>query len=442
MPLHKESAFGIYWVGVLPIVLTFFIMPVIIFMYPRLLAELVARLLFFFPFWGPLFAGISWWHTWRDYTRSKYLTRETIVFELKMPRTLEKTPQAMEMLFAGLNVSTGEADLWQFNFLKGGVAPIWSFELYSYEGEVRMYVHLWKEFRDLFEAQLYSQYPTIEAHVVTDYLSGLHYDKKIMKAYAIEHRLAKSEALPIRTYMDYALEKPHKKIEQRVDPLVSLFERFSTMGEGEQVMLQLVITKDRQKMTLPFTWIPFGALKWQTEAKKLIDEIYLKTALALIDPKTGKKSPGASQLTPGEIDRIKALERNIEKHRFQVGSRIIYLTKPEKHRPRIRSSNFIHLYRQFDSDNLNRMTVGEYWHQPLDYPWQDYKEIRREYLSNKAIDAFKRRSFFYHPYPHKHMSLTTEELATIYHFPTDDVHTPGLIRIQSQKARAPTNLPT
>lgn len=436
--LHK---LGFHWLFVLPFVMAFLI-ALGTYFDTRFLSYLISGVLFTFPFWGPVLFAPLWWHSWRMYSRSDYLSQQKLtVMELQVPNTLEKTPKAMEMLFAGLHVTHAWAELWQLTWRKGGLQPIWSFELHSYEGQVRMYATMWSQFQDFFEAQLYAQYPSIEARVVTDYMSGLEYDKTTMEAYGIEHRKSKSEALPIRTYVDYVLEKPHTKIEQRVDPLSSLFERFSTMGEGEQVMWQLVFTMDKQKTPIKWTWIPFGGNKWEAVANKIIDKLYMDTALALIDPDTGAKTPGMSQLTPGEIERVKALERNIEKHRFQVGSRVIYLTKRGKHRPRIRSANFVHLFRQFDSDNLNKFTTGEYWHQPLDYPWQDYKKMRREYYSKKIIKAYRQRSFFYHPYPHKHTSLTTEELATIYHFPSQDCRAPGLMRIQSSKSRAPSNLP-
>ena len=60
------------------------------------------------------------------------------------------------------------------------------------------------------------------------------------------------------------------------------------------------------------------------------------------------------------------------------------------------------------------------------------------------IDAFRRRSFFYAPYRNwqsKPYILTTEELATLYHFPGKIVTTPTLERIPSKKVEPPANLP-
>jgi hypothetical protein len=59
--------------------------------------------------------------------------------------------------------------------------------------------------------------------------------------------------------------------------------------------------------------------------------------------------------------------------------------------------------------------------------------------------AYKLRSFFEWPYKFykdKPFVLTTEELATIFHFPSSMVtQTPTLERIGSKKSEAPANLP-
>jgi hypothetical protein len=57
------------------------------------------------------------------------------------------------------------------------------------------------------------------------------------------------------------------------------------------------------------------------------------------------------------------------------------------------------------------------------------------------LDSYKRRSYFFYPYKFTPLILTNEELATLYHFPGEVASTPGLPRIPSKRAQAPTNLP-
>jgi hypothetical protein len=58
-----------------------------------------------------------------------------------------------------------------------------------------------------------------------------------------------------------------------------------------------------------------------------------------------------------------------------------------------------------------------------------------------ALEACKRRSYFYEPFVGTPFVLNSEELATIFHFPGQAVPTPSLTRIQSKKSGAPSNLP-
>ena len=85
--------------------------------------------------------------------------------------------------------------------------------------------------------------------------------------------------------------------------------------------------------------------------------------------------------------------------------------------------------------------MGGPWMNKLDYPWQDYKDIRRNRMSKEVIMAYKRRSYFYHPFEGKPLVMNTEALATLFHFPGAVASTPTLERIPSKKSEAPANLP-
>ena len=64
-------------------------------------------------------------------------------------------------------------------------------------------------------------------------------------------------------------------------------------------------------------------------------------------------------------------------------------------------------------------------------------------IVDKKADMFKAyvsRSYFHPPYKKKPFILNTEELATIYHFPSG-IETPGFTTISSRKAEPPANLP-
>ena len=145
------------------------------------------------------------------------------------------------------------------------------------------------------------------------------------------------------------------------------------------------------------------------------------------------------KLTKGEQEVISAIERSVGKLGFDCGIRAIYLCKKEQFHP----SNIKALgglFRPFTSNNLNGFTlVGNTFGK--DYPWQDYNDIRWTMKREEMFDAYKHRGWFHVPHKKKPFVLTTEELATIYHFPGGVAQTPTFGRIPSRKSEAPINLP-
>ena len=148
--------------------------------------------------------------------------------------------------------------------------------------------------------------------------------------------------------------------------------------------------------------------------------------------------PGA-KLTKADTDAIESLEKSVNKLPFETGIRALYIATPESFNP-VNISGLTGSFRQYSSSNLNGF-VPTRGLTIFNYPWQDYKDIRKENIRRKLLDAYKRRSYFYSPFKRKHFVLNTEELATIYHFPGSIVTTPTLARITAARGEPPPNLP-
>jgi hypothetical protein len=63
-------------------------------------------------------------------------------------------------------------------------------------------------------------------------------------------------------------------------------------------------------------------------------------------------------------------------------------------------------------------------------------------MKERELDEYKRRVLSPQSTSYGPSVMTTEELATIYHFPGKVATTPTLGRIPSKRAEAPANLPT
>ena len=388
---------------------------------------------------------VIFWDLWVDYVRTKqFLGLKYTVLELRLPKETFKSPRAMEIVLNSLH-NTADGNLFA-QFWRGETRPWYSLELISVEGQVKFLI--WTEDRRKHGVMtaLYSQFPDIEIREVEDYTRGVHFDPKTMKVFGCEFAFTKKDsdngqAYPIKTYIDYGLDKDPKE-EFKTDPLLPLIEWMGAVGPNQQVWFQFLIRAHKKEQRKP------GHLfakhdEWKTMAEAEINKILKrdpKTKVAGdINPDTGyAKLPTISK---PEQDIVEAIGRSISKLPFDVCIRAIYLAKREVFNTPFGIGGIIGNMKQFNAENLNGFKPADKWHGQLEYPWHDYKDIRRNRFSRMVMRAYKYRSAFYAPFESKTMVLNSEELATVYHFPGSVSQTPTLDRVPSKRAQAPGNLP-
>ncbi len=133
-------------------------------------------------------------------------------------------------------------------------------------------------------------------------------------------------------------------------------------------------------------------------------------------------------LTKGEGEIIAALERSVSKRGFDTGIRAVYFA-PKDIFNITNVGGIISGLTHFNSNTLNGFKPAAF----LDLDWQ----------KNREFDAYKNRGYFWNEFKRKTFVLNTEELATIYHFPSSggEFATSPFERIGSKKAEGPSNLP-
>jgi hypothetical protein len=388
--------------------------------------------------------GMIWWDLWVDYVQGKqFLGLKYTVLELKLPKETFKSPAAMEVVLTALH-NTADGSFYA-RYWKGETRPWYSLELVSIEGTVKYFI--WTEDRrkvNLMSA-MYSQFPGIEIQEVEDYAKSVHYDPKVLKIWAAEFAFTKkppNDLSPIKTYVDYGLEKDPKE-EFKVDPMLPLLEFLGSVGPNQQVWMQIPIIAHKGEVREP------GHLfkrydPWLKGMDKLKNEIMNrdpKTKSPHVDPVSGwSKLP---MLSKGEQEAVWALERRGGKYAFDCGIRMAYIAKREIFNTPFGIGGCVGSMKQFGAEGFNGFKPnGKRWIVQFDYPWQDFRDMRRNRQSRLFLAAYKRRSFFYGPFRSPRLTLNTEELATIYHFPGSVAATPTLDRVPSKKAQAPGNLPT
>ncbi len=395
------------------------------------------------PLWLPILLIGSAWTLWVVLKRSEFIAKQNyILLEIKPPRGLEKTPLAMETVLAGIHHSPGEAT-WYKKYIAGAVRPWWSLEIASLEGQVHFFIWTRAGFRRLIEAQMYAQYPGVQIVEALDYTRLLNARPEEWAIWGCDFALTEKDPLPIKTYVEYGLDKVQKEPEQ-VDPLANLVEFMGSMGKGEHLWLQLVIRVHKGEKYNKLN-ASGKTYTWKDEAKELVQQIRAETVgkVKYKDIFTGemRETEGFPNPTKGQSEKMAAIERNVSKLGFDVGVRGAYLAQPEKFDPVV-ISGLTGIFKQFSSEGWNSFKPSGWMTEFDDYPWEVGVSKLKDKYRRWFIEAYRRRQFFHDPFKSDTMVMSTEEIATIFHVPSRAVSTPNLTRIQSATSEAPANLPT
>ena len=410
---------------------------------PSVVALAVSIALFLAPVWLPFLLLGGAWGMWYVMKRSEFIAAQTnILLEIKPPRNLVKTPLAMEAFLSSIHFTGGEST-WYARLL-GGIRPFYSLEIASLEGQVHFFVWTRASFRRIIESQIYAQYSGAQVVEALDYSRLISAKPEEWLIWGCDFKHTAPTPLPIKTYIEFGLDKVQKEPEQ-VDPLANLIEFMGSIGKGEYIWLQFVIRahKGERYHKLNAKGKPYT---WRDEAEELVQEIRKKTRDSYIDVVTGEERPGFPNPTKGQSEQIAAIERNVSKLAFDVGARGVYLAKPDKFNGAM-VVHLIALFKPFTSEGWNGINSSAWMKRFDDYPWEIFADKVKDHYRRKLVEAFRRRQFFYDPFghgisPNDTMVMSTEELATIFHIPSRAVETPGLGRIQSAVGEAPPNLPT
>lgn len=390
-------------------------------------------MLFFYPIWLPLLLAVVFWKLWVTYVRRLFfLNKKPILLEIRLPREVTKSPASIEQFFNTL-YQTGQEATFIDRYWKGQVRAWFSCELVSLGGFVHLYIWTDSAFKNHIETQLYAQIPGIEVYEVPDYALSWKFDPEKNDLWGCEMKLDKADAFPIKTYIDYGLEKDPKE-ELEVNPMASVLEFLGSLKPLEQFWVQIVITANTKKRVGGI----FGKeVKWRDE---VVDEIHKLVQKSRFNPKPKEEGndPNFLTLSKGQQDLVAAMERTMSKLAFNTGIRVVYAA-PKEAFNKIAIPGFLGAWKQFNSEFGNGFKPSNTV--DFNYPWQDFNKIRANGNKRSILNAYKRRQFFYTPHVRPTYVLTTEELATIFHFPGSTVKTPTLPRVPSTKAQPPANLP-
>ena len=412
--------------------------------------------------WGPILAMYIGLQLWHHYVTERFILGMTwTLFEIEVPRDVEKSPLAMELIYTNAMYHASGKGLWEI-WIQGAPHFWFSLEIAGIEGQVHFYIRTPSRIRDLIETQIYAQYPQAKVKEVEDYVLQVPFDvpNKDWYMWGAEFSFLKHDAFPIRTYKDYGLDDPSDKELLKIDPLTPTIEYLGALKRGQQVWVQHIVRPSLKA----FHGHGAGKPKHHGWVDEVHEEMERQMApfrqyrLQEGGPRAGEY---ASEVRPPRTieERLEKMREKISKLGFDVGIRLVTLADAryntlEEFNGLRRSSRL--LFRQYNAPDGNSLVRGN--PTQFDSPFADPTGVALWAIKHRMLNYYRLR-IFYHPpvwfsfkypkvidtfFPAKKPNISvmnTEELATIFHFPGQVSQAPAFRRVESRVAKPPSNLP-
>ncbi len=257
-----------------------------------------------------------------------------------------------------------------------------SFELVGRPGDIRFYVSVHHHLRDLVEKQIYGMYPGADIKEVDEYNIFHEKGKVAFSSYILAH----ADYYPLKVFKDLS-----------VDTMSALTSAIGKMQQGEGAAIQIMITPANDK--------------WKNAGKSYIantkkTEADPEKAQYKVDPKV-----------------LEAIDGKVSRPGFKTVIRVV-VSSTSNETAKMHLHNIESVFASFSS------------------PHNHLHPAKHLVKSSFMVD-FIYRYFPIFNWPYRQTSvLSSEELATIFHFPNKSVETPHIHWITSKRAPAPADIPT
>ncbi|MCA9356480.1 MAG: hypothetical protein R3B64_02335 [Candidatus Paceibacterota bacterium] len=404
--------------------------------------------------WLPILLFYMMYFLWEQYIEDKFVSGiEWKLLEIKIPRDIDKSPLAMEMFIINALYHESSKGWWEKR-IQGAVRFFFSLEIISESGKIRYFVRTPSRVVPLVTSQLYAQYPQAEIKEVPDYTRKFSRikDNSRYDMWGCEFTKENNEVFPLKTYVDYGLDKLDLKDEYKIDPLNSTLEFLASVRKGENIWIQYNIRASAKKyhrgglFSKPHSYFE--------EIEYILEDMLKKYTQIKRDPETGAFLSQETRTPDTTLrDKIEALRKAAKKLPFDVNIRTMYIAEREVFDPNTRRALRL-MFRQFAQPTINqliRVHSTQY-----DWPWQDVAGTLNR-MKNRTLAYYKDRVAFHPPVentikipiidhfvPPRVPSIAvmnTEEIATLWHFPGRSVETPSIDRIETKTSKPPANLP-
>lgn len=309
---------------------------------------------------------------WFKHRNKEKYSLDFVTLLVALPKDNEIKIDAAEQMFASLH---SLHDNGWFAFLKPQMHI--SFEIVALKEEIKFYINVPRNLRDLVEKQIHGAYPgaRIEEH---DEVNIFSEQGKV--AFAAIH-LKQPDYFPIKTYKDLP-----------TDGLSLITSAMSKMVDGEGAVLQLLIQPEGEG--------------WQHRGSSYVSNVKKKEA----DPEKASYKNDPKQL--------ESVDNKTSRPGFRVSIRVV-VSSPQERTAQSHLNNIVSAFAQYTS-SYNSFEKTRIW----------VKQLFMIDMIYRYMPMFNRGSFI----------LNSEELATIFHFPNKTVETHHIFWLNAKSAPAPENI--
>ncbi len=321
----------------------------------------------------------------------------------------------MEQLYASLNNIKETKD----TFIYGQPNLVFEIATSQLSEEIVFYLAVPRNYEDIIEKQIHSFYPGANIEKAKDY-NIFNPQGASIGSYL---KLARSYVLPFKTYQNL-----------EADPLNEIVNVLSKLEEKKEgAVIQIVF-----RPALSKKWSQFGLkIAQEMQRGKTYDLAKMKAgrgwsrrnlgylAEGIKGPSQEKTEPDQPvshlQVSPLQEETVKALENKAGKVGFDVNLRLLVSAASQSRAEQI-LSHLEAAFSQFNAPNLNQLKSFR------------LKKGRglRKLIYNFSFRLFNKK---------QKMILNTEELTSLFHFPTAGIETPKVKFLKAQPAAPPANLP-
>ncbi len=281
-----------------------------------------------------------------------------------------------------------------------GPPPWITLEISKVKEEIGFYVAVPMDYEEFIEKKVYSLYPDCQIERVKDY-NIFSLKESIYCGY---FQTMKPLYLPIRTYN-----------QMETDPLSSMVNVLTKLNLEDEASIQFVIRNSDNK--------------WQPRARDIIEKLLLGKTFEQAVSETGifklffsnSSKDEKALLKKTDEDTVKLLESKLSKNNFEVNVRIIVSAR-NKDRAETVFNQISNTFDQYSGPKYNYFKVHKIWG----------GERARDIIYKYSFRLFDGETS---------SVLNTEEVTSLFHFPSPDIRTPNVMMLKAKKSSAPANLP-